>query len=597
MLDSIDLVIFLSSVALTMGFGFMVSKGESDSEDYFMAGRSIPWWGVAGSVFGTNVSANHLVGMLGIGFSIGFAQSHYELGAILAILLMAYFFLPVYSKLKITTLSEYLTLRFGEVLGLMYSITLLILIFIQLTAAFYIGSRTLGILLEGSILEVSYGIGIVVLMMITAGYTMVGGLRAVVVTDVIQSVLLLASGLLISVLVFSQPEVGGFFELLAKDRSQVSGEQKMRLFLPSDHPDLPWTGVFSGLMVLHIFFWSNNQYLVQRVLAARSEREAKIGLLTGAFLKLLVPFFSVSSGVAAAYFFRAKFPDMDVAPDDAFPMLVNMIVPAGIGLVGIITAGLLGAIISSLDSMLNSASTLFTIDIYNKYIKKDNSGSGSSVLVGRLFLGFIVLLSGLLAYTTHDPNSKQNFFLTVSRQSSYFTPGIVAAFLAGIFYKSATKKGALICVISTLPFSLGVDWLYSNVLVNFSLIEAALGSDLNFLHRSMIVFLLCYAMLILFSEKEAKPNAAHMWQSTGNEKVFITIATIVAVLEILFILLSFHQFIPRQVAVVLAFSTPVLLGSYYLGTQSLSGKEKFRDDRFIACLILGLTMSIFAYFV
>lgn len=595
MLDSLDLIIFLASIAFTMSAGFMASRSKADSEDYFMAGRSIPWWGVAGSVFGTNVSANHLVGMLGIGFSIGFAQSHYELGAILAILLMAYFFLPVYRRLKITTLSEYLSMRFGPSLGLIYSFTLLVLILVQLAAAFYIGSRTLGILLEDSLLEVSYGWGIITLMIITAGYTMVGGLRAVVITDVIQSVLLLFSGILISFLVFNQPEVGGFFQMLADDRSLPQAEQKMKLFLPSDHPDLPWSGVFTGLMVLHFFFWTNNQYLVQRVLAAKSEREAKVGLLVGAFLKLLVPFFSVAAGVAAATFFKARVPGLDVAPDAAFPILVNMIVPAGIGLIGIITAGLLGAIISSLDSMLNSASTLFTIDIYNKYIQKEKN-TYQSVMVGRFFLVGLVLISGLLAFTTYDPQSKDNFFLTLSRQGSYFTPGLVAAFLAGIFFPRTSGKAALICVLSTFPLSFGIELFYDNVLINVDAITAILGENLNFLHRTMLVFLFSLIILFVFADKEPDESySEYSWQTDGNGSRFLKFGIMMLLAQVIIITFSGIGFVPGILAGFSAFIVAIALGHRYVA-KSAGFKNAFFDDRFLASMILGATCAIFAFF-
>ena len=595
MLDSLDLIIFLASIAFTMGAGFMASRSKADSEDYFMAGRSIPWWGVAGSVFGTNVSANHLVGMLGIGFSVGFAQSHYELGAILAILLMAYFFLPVYRRLKITTLSEYLAMRFGPSLGLIYSITLLILILVQLAAAFYIGSRTLGLLLLDSPLEVSYGAGIITLMIITAGYTMIGGLRAVVITDVIQSVLLLFSGLLISFLVFNQPEVGGFFQMLAEDRSLPQAEQKMKLFLPSDHPDLPWSGVFTGLMVLHFFFWTNNQYLVQRVLAAKSEREAKVGLLVGAFLKLLVPFFSVAAGVAAATFFRAKVPGLEVAPDAAFPILVGMIVPAGIGLIGIITAGLLGAIISSLDSMLNSASTLFTIDIYNKYIQKEKN-TYQSVLAGRFFLVALVLTSGLLAFTTYDPQSKDNFFLTLSKQGSYFTPGLVAAFLAGIFFPRTSSKAALICVLSSFPLSFGIELLYDNVLINVEGVTALLGDNLNFLHRTMLVFLFSLMILFVFADKEPdEAYSEYSWQADGNGSRFLKFGIMMLLSQVIIITFSGIGFVPGILAGFSSFIVAIALGHRYVA-KTAGFRKAFFDDRFLASLILGATCAIFAFF-
>ena len=267
-LTPLDIGIFLTSIALIMGVGLWTGRKEKNTEDFFLAGRGVPWWGVAGSIFGTNVSANHLVGMMGIGYSIGFAQSHFELGAIAALMLLCYVFLPLYRRMGIYTLSEYLGRRYDEKSRVMYAIIMLIFIaLIHMVIGFYIGSRSMLFLLRGTPLEVSYTTGIIIFALVTACYTIVGGLKAVIWTDVIQSVLLLAAGVFVALPVFAQPEIGGLSGLMAKDASLPIAEQKFHLYLPANHPELPWTGVLTGLMILHFFYWGTNQFIVQRALA------------------------------------------------------------------------------------------------------------------------------------------------------------------------------------------------------------------------------------------------------------------------------------------------------------------------------------------
>ena len=303
MLSALDLWVFFGSLAAVMGIGLWAARREESTEDFFLAGRSVGRWGVAGSIFGSNVSAAHLVGMLGIGFSIGFAQAHFELGAIAALMLLAYGFLPVYRQLGVYTLSGYLSRRYDARSRTLYTVILLLVAVVQLTAAFYIGSRSLGLLLEGTSIEVGYAGGVAALVLVTAAYTIVGGLKAVIYTDMMQSVLLLLAGIVVAILTFAQPEVGGWSGMMAWDSAREVSEQKMHLYLPSSHPDLPWSGALTGLLVLHAFYWSTNQTIVQRALAARSDRDARVGIITAGYLKLLIPFFAIAGGVAAAQLF------------------------------------------------------------------------------------------------------------------------------------------------------------------------------------------------------------------------------------------------------------------------------------------------------
>lgn len=593
MLSGLDFFIFIGSMAAVMGIGLLAGKGEeTTSEDYFLAGRSIPWWGVAGSIFGTNISANHLVGMMGIGFSVGFAQTHFEIGAVIALLLLGYVFLPIFLELKIFTLSGYLEKRFGDTAGLLYALMSFILILVQMTAAYYIGSRTLNTLLSA---DLGYIGGILLLIGISCTYTIFGGLKAVVWTDVFQSSVLLIAGILVAVLTFNHPEIGGWSDFMARDAAQAT--PKMNLYLPTDHPQLPWSGVFTGLFVMHIFYWGNNQYLVQRALAAKSLAHARYGMFAGGLMKLLVPFFSIAGGIAAAQLFTA-IGKPNIAPDDAFPELVKLVVPLGYGIVGIIAAGLLGAIVSSIDSMMNSAATIATIDIYKKYVNPDVSEK-EMVWIGRGCIITIVLISATLAVLTYDPTGKSNFFLIVSSQSSYFTPGIVAAFLLGIFSKKITHRGAVVAILISPIFSYIFEFFYVNSLNEVAFVNDIFGDNINFMHRAFFAFLISFVSAILVS-KNGKAHGEYTWhkmvanpESLGLafKKLWIICASLCVLA-----LVAYFDVLPRWIL-----GTAATLGIFYAFISHIKkfpreGLIFMKDDRVYAGLLAGLSVLILFLF-
>ncbi len=512
--QTLDIVIFFAALIGVMGVGlFAGRKDEETSEDYFLASRKIPWWGVAGSIYGSNVSANHMVGMMGVGFTIGFAQSHFELGAIFGLMVLCYFFLPVYRKLRVFTLSEYLEKRYDHRSRLAYSIIMtVIMAVIHLVPGLYIGSRTICTLLGGeAAVETSedstatvtmaeikaaeksnsgvgvasqsvrkvvvnwnhYAFFVIALALVAAGYTIVGGLTAVVWTDFIQSMLLLAAGLLIAVLTFWElaPDGStmlagvwdGWGQMLDYDKAvdASGGRGRMHLYLPSNHPGLPWTGVFTGLLAMHCYYWGTNQFIVQRALGARSDSEARLGIVAAGFLKLLIPFFAIGTGVAAFYLFDQKLPDRKVASDAAFSEVVKLVIPAGYGLIGLISAGLIGAILSSIDSMMNSAATLFTIDVYKRYIKPDASDK-DLIRVGRYAIVFFVTFATVLALFALDPNSEKSFFLQVADYQNFLTPGLLVAFFLGMFWKRGTAPAAFLTIIAGVVFSWVAESAYND---------------------------------------------------------------------------------------------------------------------------------------
>jgi len=513
-LTTLDLVVFFAALIGAMVVGLIAGRKEETASDYFLAGKTLPWWGVAGSIFGSNVSANHMVGMLGIGFSVGFAQSHFELGAIAGLMLLCYGFLPVYRRLNVYTLSEYLEYRYDGRSRVAYSLIMLIIMAVlHMTPGLYIGSRSICILVgEPAVEQVTvpsqtnadgevvaektkfdvnksyYTTFVIGLAIIAASYTIVGGLKAVVWTDVVQSVLMLLAGIGVALLTFS--EIGGWSAMLEMDRA-VDGADKMHLYLPMNDPDLPWTGVFTGLMAMHFFYWGTNQFIAQRALGARSDREARLGIVAAGFLKLLIPFFAIGTGVAAVYLFREKFPDVNIAPDTAFPELVKLVVkPFGWGLIGLISAGLIGAILSSIDSMMNSAATLITFDVYKRYINP-NATDRQMIRIGRASILVLVTLATGLALFVLDPNSEENFFLKIADYQNFLTPGLLVAFFMGIFWKRGTAMAAIVTILGGIFFSWLTVFAYDNWLVHFPVVTEAFGPSLNFFHRVVVVIGLC----------------------------------------------------------------------------------------------------------
>ncbi len=542
-LTDLDLVIFLAALLVAMAIGFIAGRKEETSEDYFLAGRKIPWWGVAGSIFGSNVSANHMVGMVGIGFGVGFAQSHFELGAIMGLMLLCYGFLPVYRALNVYTLSEYLGRRYDERSRLLYAIIMtLIMVLVQMVPALYIGARTLCILMGGEFVEevetagkiaveVNYTYYVMIVLglaSISASYTILGGLKAVVWTDFVQSLLLLGAGLTVALLTFG--EIGGWGEMMALDQGR-QGAGKMHLYLPADHPELPWTGVLTGLMALHFFYWGTNQFIVQRALGARSDREARLGIIAAGYLKLTIPFFAIGTGVAAYYLFQERLPDRTIDSDAAFSELVKLVIPVGYGIVGLISAGVIGAILSSIDSMMNSAATIATVDVYRRHINP-RATDRQMIRVGRVCIAGFVTLATLLAILVLDPNSEGHFFLKIVDYQGYLTPGLLVTFFLGILWRRATGLGSFVTILAGIFFSWITQVAYQGYLGKIPAISAHFGEELNFFHRVVVVILLCLLTHILVSllSRPDEQKSTLVWSHLGGHDPGTQRNVIVAIL-------------------------------------------------------------------
>ena len=606
-LTPLDFVLFFGTLIFAMAVGFIAGRKEETAEDYFLAGRGTPWWGVAGSIFGSNVSANHMVGMMGIGFSVGFAQSHFELGAIAGLMMLCYGFLPVYRRLKVFTLSQYLASRYGESTRVIYAIIMIfIMAVVQMVPALYIGARSICVLLGGDAVQEAVGTGaetvfhvnmtyywsfVIGLAVISASYTIFGGLKAVIWPDVIQSFLLLAAGLVVAYFTFDS--IGGWARMLELDSA---GPQKMHLYLPHDHAELPWTGVLTGLMALHCYYWGTNQFIVQRALSARSDREARLGIVAAGFLKLLIPFFAIGSGVAAYFLFQERLGGREGPPDTAFTEVVKLVIPLGTGIVGLIMAGVLGAILSSIDSMMNSAATIVTVDIYQRFIRPEATDR-EMIFVGRASIALFVVVATLLAMFIIDPNSKENFFLQIVNYQAYLVPGIIVAFFLGVFWRRSTPIAGIVTLLMGILLSGCIDAIFSP----------------HFFHRVVIVLAMCSAVhvVVSFLTPRDREKERLVWSELAGEGEghFRRLLALFAISLVLYAALGTAMYFEIISPVVCAFAGAAwTLGMFFVslwrhfanqvmeGDRPASVGTWLKDDRFWAGWLCACAIFMLYYF-
>ncbi len=618
-LTTLDFVVFFASLLGVMGLGLWAGRNESSSKDYFLAGRNVRWWGVAGSIFGSNISANHMVGMMGVGFTLGFAESHFEITAIAGLLLLCYCFLPVYRKLNIYTLSDYLSRRYDDKSRVAYSVIMVLIItMVMMLPAFYIGSRSVNFLMvdQGHINEVLkasaggeaqtieidktyYILGVLIMALVTGVYTIVGGLKAVIVTDVLQSVLMLVGALIVAWFTFNSVEIGGWDGMRALD---AKGKDLVHLYLPSDHPQRPWTGMLSGLMVLHFYYWGANQFIVQRALAAKTDKEARVGIITAGFVKLLIPFISIGTGIAAYYVFAERMPGVQVDGDTAFPLLLREVVaPAGIaGLVGLVAAGLIGAILSSVDSMMNSAATLITFDFYKRFVNPEATDK-QLIRMGRVLIGVMVIGCALLTIIVFDPNTKQLFFTYVASHQSKLVGGVVVAFAVGMLWKGATAAGGFASIITGVVVSYAVVPVYEVTLGKTEFFSGMFGASLNFFHGVFVAAILATLANVIVSKitqaDEQKSNLTFVGLGVFTKASLRALITKVVLSLLAYALLGFFMW--REIASPLV---AALIGAAWTWAMFISAALKnptdslLKDDKLWGGLLAACAVFMLFYF-
>ena len=465
----VDYVVFFGYIICIVGLGLWVSRDkkghEKDSKDYFLAGKSLPWWAIGASLIAANISAEQFIGMSGSGFAIGLAIASYEWMAAITLIIVGKFFLPIFIEKGLYTIPEFIEKRFSTNLKTILAVFWVALfIFVNLTSVLFLGGKAIDTIIgtgDGSLIIYA----ILCLAFIAAAYSLYGGLSAVAWTDVVQVALLVIGGLITSVIALNcvTPE-GGIFHGLSHVFNTAG--DKFHMILSRDNPEyfnLPGIAVLiGGMWVANLYYWGFNQYIIQRTLAAKSLKEAQRGIAFAAFLKLIIPLIVVIPGIVAYVMFTQPEGTAVISGvqeafmktggginyDKAYPWLIKVFIP--IGFKGLVLAALTAAIVSSLASMLNSTSTIFTMDIYKPYMKK-NVSEKQLVTVGRLTAGIALLIAIFMAPVL---GNIPQMFQYIQEYTGLVSPGILAVFLLGLFWKKTTNKGAIIGVISSIAVAL-----------------------------------------------------------------------------------------------------------------------------------------------
>ncbi|MDH3532124.1 MAG: sodium/sugar symporter [Gammaproteobacteria bacterium] len=412
---------------------------KKDTKDYFLAGRALPWWAIGASLIAANISAEQIIGMSGSAFVMGIAIASYEWMAALTLIIVGKYLLPVFLKHQIYTMPQFLEQRYDHRVRMVLAVFWLgVYVCVNLTSILWLGALAINTVTG---LDLTYAL--VMLAAFAAAYSLYGGLKAVALTDIIQVVLLVFGGLMIAYV--SMNEISGGTGVVAGFRIVLEqAPDKFDMILAKDNPhymSLPGISVLiGGMWIMNLSYWGFNQYIVQRALAAKSAAEAQKGIIFAAFLKMLMPVLVVLPGIAAVLLA----PELS-APDKAYPEVMKLL---PVGIKGLVFAALIAAIVSSLASMTNSISTIFTMDVIAYY-----GGRTEQRLVT---IGRTVSLSALIIASIVARPLLGNFdqaFQYIQEFTGFFTPGIVAIFLLAIFWKKTTANGALAAAIGSAVFS------------------------------------------------------------------------------------------------------------------------------------------------
>ena len=444
---------------------------QKSAQDYFLASKSLPWWAIGASLIAANISAEQIIGMSGSGYAIGLAIASYEWMAAITLLIVGKYFLPIFLRNGIYTMPQFLEERYGnKIRTLMAVFWLGLYIFVNLTSIMWLGS-----LAVAQVTGMDQMLALVLLGVFALAYQLYGGLKAVALTDIVQVSLLVLGGLLVSALTLGKigegaGVVAGFNKLWQ------AHPEHFQMILTKDNPfykDLPGLSVLiGGMWIMNISYWGFNQYIIQRALAAKDIREAQKGVVFAAFLKLLMPVIVVLPGIAAVVLAA----DLE-RPDQAYPTMMS-ILPSGI--LGLVFAALVAAIVASLASKINSVATIFTLDFYAK--QRPNESEVKLVRVGRI----AATVSILLAMLTARPllGSFDQGFQYIQEYTGFFTPGIVVIFVLGLFWKRANEAGALAAAIGSFVLSVVLKLAWPS---------------LPFMDRVGLVFLLALLLAVVVS--------------------------------------------------------------------------------------------------
>ncbi|WP_188149683.1 sodium/sugar symporter [Teredinibacter waterburyi] len=472
-LSLIDTTVFVVYALALVAVALWVSREKAghnkDTKDYFLAGNSLPWWAIGASLIAANISAEQIIGMSGSGFAIGLGIASYEWMAAITLIIVGKYFLPIFLQRGIYTMPQFLEQRYDHRVRTVLAVFWLgVYVFVNLTAVLWLGALAIN-----TIAGVDMIYGMIFLALFSVVYSLYGGLKAVAMTDIIQIFVLVAGGLLLSYICLDligagEGVIAGFVTLT----EQVP--EKFDMILSEDNPhyvSLPGLSVLvGGMWIMNLSYWGFNQYIIQRTLAAKSLEEGQKGIAFAAFLKLLMPIIVVLPGIAAV----VLAPELE-RPDQAYPSMMQLM---PVGVKGLVFAALVAAIVSSLASMTNSISTIFTMDLYSYY--KKNETQKHYVTVGRV----VSLVSLTLAVICAKPllGQAEQAFQYIQEFTGFFTPGICVLFLLGMFWKKANANSAMVAALGSFLLSIVLKYLWP---------------ELPFMDRVGLVFILCVILAVV----------------------------------------------------------------------------------------------------
>jgi SSS family solute:Na+ symporter len=486
MFSTIDWVVVALYFLAIAGIAAWTMKRKKDTaQEYFLAGRNVGWFVVGASILASNVGSEHVVGLSGTAAESGLVMGHYELHSWI-VLLLGWVFIPFYIRSGVFTMPEFLERRYNSSARWFLSVvSLLSYVLTKVSVTVYAGAVVIA-----TFMGFDFWTSALVLVVLTGVYTVLGGMRAVVYTEALQAILLIVGSLILTIIGLS--ELGGWDAMIAS-----APKEKLNMFPPLSHPDFPWAGILFASPIVGIWYWCTDQYIVQRCLTAKNETEARRGTIFAAYLKLFPFFIFLIPGLIATALVAQGKIELTSA-DSAFPTLVKTLLPTG--LKGLIAGGLLAALMSSLASVFNSCSTLFTMDIYKKI--KPETSEKNLVTVGRIATGVVVVL-GILWIPVMSGISGVLYQYLQSVQS-YLAPPIAAVFLLGLFYKRINAKGAMTVLVGGAI----IGGLRIFLELNKSSLSGFLYdfATLNFLYFCIALFVFSVVLLVGVSLLTEKPS-------------------------------------------------------------------------------------------
>jgi len=498
-LEGLDWVVlgiyFLALIAVAV---WVVLQKNNTTEDYFLAGRNVGWFVIGASIFASNIGSEHVVGLAGTGFESGAPMAHYELHAWI-VLLLGWLFLPFYIRSGAFTMPEFLEKRFDSRSRWFLSLfSLVAYVLTKVSVTIYAGG-----IVVSELIGIPFWYGAIGIVIFTGIYTVIGGMKAVIYTETLQTVILILGSVCITYL--GLQEVGGWSQL--RETVIAVSPDHFNMWRPISDPDFPWTGLLFGGTIVGIWYWCTDQYIVQRTLAANNIKIGRRGAIFGAYLKLLPILIFLVPGIIA---FALSIQNPEVfaidKADKAFPMLVKYLLP--VGLKGLVAGGLMAALMSSLASVFNSCSTIFTIDIYQKL--KPEKSDKELLNTGRIATVFIVVL-GIIWIPIMEKIGGGVMYQYLQNVQSYIAPPVTAVFLLGIIWKRVNSQAAITTLLAGLVLlimRLGSEIYYQSEIISNETVNSVwfTFATINFSHMAIFMFVFSVMLCISISLLTTAPN-------------------------------------------------------------------------------------------